>query len=246
MINRNQLTVANGDVLVHEKNMYVMMYEMMHGFGFSSTYKYFVDANGKTLTGHIKTAIIAGYNRTVLDVAPLTQKLRDFYGCSALPGAILENGGGSTTDASHFERKYFVYEYMSSGSIYGRRVSEFSLALLEGSGWYVPDYNYSEPFFYGQGQGCSFISSPAAPQLPNLMNTVLEAAEDVLHMVWVVVPVQVTLLWMGADSSGLLKIITASSKMELIMLDFPLCKYSEEMLVASASLVLSIPDHPIV
>jgi len=46
---------------------------------------------------------------------------------------------------------------MASGGIFGRRVSEFSLGLLEGSGWYAPDYSYAEPYYYGQGQGCSFI-----------------------------------------------------------------------------------------
>jgi len=70
----------------------------------------------------------------------------------------MENGGGSGTSSSHFERKFFVYEAMSSGSILGRRVTEFSLALLEGSGWYVPDYSYAEPYFYGQGQGCGFVT----------------------------------------------------------------------------------------
>jgi len=30
--------------------------------------------------------------------------------------------------------------------------------LLEGSGWYVPDYSYAEPFFWGQGQGCNFLT----------------------------------------------------------------------------------------
>jgi hypothetical protein len=70
----------------------------------------------------------------------------------------MENGGGSGTSASHFERKFFVYEQMSSGSILGRRVTEFSLALLEGSGWYLPDYSYAEPYFYGKGQGCGFVT----------------------------------------------------------------------------------------
>ena len=27
-------------------------------------------------------------------------------------------------------------------------VSEFTLALMEDSGWYVVDYNYAEPFFW--------------------------------------------------------------------------------------------------
>jgi len=84
--------------------------------------------------------------------------MRSHFGCSTINGALMENNGDSTTAASHFERKIFVYEAMSSGSILGRRITEFSFALLEGSGWYVPDYNYAEPYFFGKGQGCSFIT----------------------------------------------------------------------------------------
>jgi len=159
MINRNQMTVANGNVLKHEQNMYVMMHEIMHAFGFS-TYQFsnFIDSNGKRRSGHIRRVSIGGSTRIVLDVPPLTDRLRKHYGCSTLQGAILENGGGDATASSHFERKYFVYEQMSSGSILGRRVTEFSLALLEGSGWYLPDYSYAEPYFYGKGQGCSFVT----------------------------------------------------------------------------------------
>jgi len=159
VLNRNLLPNANGDVLLHEKNMYVVMHELMHAFGFSTnTYKFFVDANGETLTGHMKSVKIGGVTRPVLDVAPLTEKLRTHFGCPALQGAIMENGGGSGTSASHFERKIFMYEFMTSGSITGRRISELSLALLEGSGWYVPDYTYAEPFYFGKGQGCSFVT----------------------------------------------------------------------------------------
>jgi len=159
IINRNMMPIANGDVLIHEQNMYVLMHEVMHTLGFS-TYQYpnFIDANGNRLSGHIKSVKLAGVTRTILNIPVLTDKLRKFYGCSTLPGAIMENGGGSGTGSSHFERKYFVYETMSSGSILGRRVSEFSLGLLEASGWYVPDYSFAEPYYYGQGQGCTFIN----------------------------------------------------------------------------------------
>jgi len=70
----------------------------------------------------------------------------------------LENDGSAATSLSHFERKFFMFENMSSGSFNGRLISEFSLALLEGSGWYAPNYNYAEPYFFGQGQGCNFIA----------------------------------------------------------------------------------------
>jgi len=172
MINRNMLPNANGDVLLHEKNMYVMMHEMMHGLGFSSnTYKYFVDSNGKTRSGHIKSISVSGRTRTFIDVPPLTEKLRSHFGCSSLAGALMENGGGSGTSASHFERKVFLYEHMASGSIIGRRVSELSLALLEGSGWYVPDYSYAEPYFFGKSQGCSFVTGTSCSSYDEFCST---------------------------------------------------------------------------
>jgi hypothetical protein len=157
--NRPMLKEAKGNVLLHEKNMYLLIHEMMHTFGFSkSLYGSFIDSKGKTLKGHIKSVSIAGKTHNVINVAPLTERLRNFYGCSSIPGGIMENDGGSGTAYSHFERKFYVYETMASGGLYGRRVSDFSLALLEGSGWYSPNYDYAEPFYYGKGQGCSFVN----------------------------------------------------------------------------------------
>jgi leishmanolysin len=159
-INSNRIVDAKGNELVHEKNMYFMMHEMIHALGFSTyTFKYWLDANGKTRTGHVKSVSIGGSTRSVVDVPELTERLRNFYGCSSAPGAIMENGGGSGTSLSHFERKYFLYDTMTSGGLFGRRISEFTLGMLEGSGWYVADYSYAEPFFYGQGKGCSFLTS---------------------------------------------------------------------------------------
>jgi hypothetical protein len=160
MINSNRMLNPNGDPVKHERNLYTVMHETMHALGFDSyQFSNFLDANGNKRTGHVKTAQIAGKSRTILDVPPLTEKLRNFYGCSTLPGAIMENDGGSGTAKSHFETKYFLNDIMVSSSNYGRRVSEFSLAALEGTGWYTADYSYAEPFYFGQGQGCGFMSS---------------------------------------------------------------------------------------
>jgi hypothetical protein len=156
-------TKATDDVLVHEKNMYLTMHEMLHALGFAgSSFKNFIDASGNTLTGHIKTVLLNGSNRTVLDVAPLTSKLRTHFGCATLPGAFMEDDGGAGTEGSHFERRHFLYETMTSGVIHGRRITEFSLSVLEGSGWYMPNYTYAEPFYFGQGQGCNFLYADCA------------------------------------------------------------------------------------
>jgi len=157
--NRQMFVAAKGDVILHEKNTYLLLHEMMHTFGFSSSvYKYWVSSSGRTLSGHVKSMSIAGKKHTVINVPSLTNKLRDYHGCSSVPGAILEDDGGSGTDASHFEKKFYLYENMATGSHSGKRVSSLSLALLEATGWYDVDYSYAEPYFYGEGQGCSFIN----------------------------------------------------------------------------------------
>jgi len=158
IFNRNILIPPGNDVLRQEKNTYLLIHEMMHTLGFSTNaYEFFIDDNGNRRTGHIKYMELDGKNTTVIDVPPLTSRLRSFFGCESIPGAYMENDGGSGTIDSHFERRLFVYEAMSSGDIYGRRISEFSLALLEGTGWYIPNYKYAEPYSFGQGQGCDFI-----------------------------------------------------------------------------------------
>jgi len=159
LINRNLLKDAGSNVLLHEKNTYLLLHEMTHTFGFSySLYKYFLDSNGRQRSGHIKSQRLDGATSVVIDVSPLTSRLRNHFGCSSLAGAYMENSGSTATAGSHFERRQFGYEALTSGLTYHQRYSEFSLAMLEGSGWYVPNYNYAEPFFFGQGQGCTFLT----------------------------------------------------------------------------------------
>ncbi len=33
-------------------------------------------------------------------------------------------------------------------------VSEFTFRLMEDSGWYTVDYDYTQPFSWGKGEGC--------------------------------------------------------------------------------------------
>lgn len=154
-----------GNILLHEKNMLLLMHEMTHTFGFSRyLYSYFLDSNDNTLTGHIKNGTLDGKSCIVLDVPPLTSKLRTFFGCPTLDGAYMENDGSDASIGGHFEGRQFVFEVMTSLVIYEQKYSQSSLVLLEGSGWYVPDYSYADPYFFGQGQGCDFLNGTCQNQ----------------------------------------------------------------------------------
>jgi len=76
-----------------------------------------------------------------------------------LEGAYLENQGGSGSFGAHFERRVFFNEFMTASRLKDRRISEFTLALLEGTGWYKPNYLYAEPMTYGKNAGCAFLDT---------------------------------------------------------------------------------------
>jgi hypothetical protein len=159
-INSALLKVPDGNVLLHEKNMVCVMHEMIHTLGFSiDLYAHYVDVNGNRLSGHYKTGTLGGKSSIILHVEPLKSKLRNFFNCPTLVGCYMENSGSSATAGSHFERRMLPFEFMTSGLIYDMQVTEFTLALLEGTGWYIPDYNYADPYWFGKGAGCKFIDT---------------------------------------------------------------------------------------
>lgn len=47
---------------------------------------------------------------------------------------------------------------MTASSGYGNEVSEAIMKMLEGTGWYSPDYTFAEPFIYGKNAGCNYMT----------------------------------------------------------------------------------------
>jgi len=138
------------------------LHEITHVLGFSKALyaKYVNPDTLKPLTGHIYNKTVNGVPTFVLNVAPLTERLRAHFNCPTLEGAYLENQGGSGSFGAHFERRIFFNEFMTANDIRDPRFSEFTLALLEGTGWYKPVYTMAEPMTYGKNAGCAFLDSP--------------------------------------------------------------------------------------
>ena len=64
---------------------------------------------------------------------------RSYFGCAALPGAELEGSGNAeATVGSHWEKRVLFTELMtgSTSAAFPEVLSEFTLALLDDSGWY--------------------------------------------------------------------------------------------------------------
>ena len=155
----NVRAIQLGDPMEHQSHIATTLHEMTHVLGFSSAlYEYFIDPiSGYPLSGHIKRRVIHGMNVYMLDLKPLTPRVRNHFGCNTVEGAYLEDEGGAGSQGSHWERRLFYNEYMTSSDITDSRVTEFTLALLEGTGWYKVNYEVAEPFIWGKGKGCDFI-----------------------------------------------------------------------------------------
>jgi hypothetical protein len=136
------------------RDLLATMHELTHALGFSSdlfpTYK------NPVKTG---TVNVGGYPTQYIDVQPLTNKVREYFGCPNAPGAYLENQGGSGSAGSHWERRVFGTEYMTASQVEDFRITEITLALLESTGWYKVDYSVAEPLVWGQGKGCGFLNT---------------------------------------------------------------------------------------
>ena len=83
---------------------------------------------------------------------------KKYYNCSDIDGVELEESGGSGTAGSHWEARILLGEYMN-GVIHPEEqvISEFTLALLEDTGYYKANYYTGGLMRYGKGKGCDFI-----------------------------------------------------------------------------------------
>ena len=74
----------------------------------------------------------------------------------------MEEYGGSGTVGSHWEAKILLGDYMN-GVIYTNEqvISEFTLALLEDTGFYKANYYTGGLMRYGKHKGCSFVKKVA-------------------------------------------------------------------------------------
>jgi hypothetical protein len=100
-------------------------------------------------------------------VTPAVQRVaREYFACPDVPGAEIENEGGPGSASSHFDLRVLLNEMMTpidtSTIGYPAVLSNFTLAVLEDSGWYTVDYAAadSDPALeFGRGLGCGFLDT---------------------------------------------------------------------------------------
>ena len=72
----------------------------------------------------------------------VVDEVRRHFDCPTLEGAELEDQGGDGTAFTHWEKRIFQNEAMT-GTVHTAKpvYTRLTFALLEDSGWYIPDYS---------------------------------------------------------------------------------------------------------
>ncbi|CAJ0580665.1 unnamed protein product, partial [Mesorhabditis spiculigera] len=94
---------------------------------------------------------------TMMVTPRVRDEARKHFGCPSLEGAELENQGGEGTALTHWEKRLFENEAMTGTHTQNPVYSRLTLALLEDSGWYRPNYDVAESLYWGQDLGCDFV-----------------------------------------------------------------------------------------
>ena len=130
----------------------IVLHEFTHILGFSISHFYNYYGNVFTRTDNF------GVMRTYINSAKVLEVARKYYNCPEIDGVELEESGGEGTAGSHWEARILLGDYMN-GYAYTEEmvVSEFTLALLEDSGYYKANYYNGGLMRYGKNKGCEFV-----------------------------------------------------------------------------------------
>ncbi|CDS40796.1 invadolysin M08 family [Echinococcus multilocularis] len=84
---------------------------------------------------------------------------REYFSCPHLEGVELENQGGVGVSLSHWEMRILGNELMTATYTNVFRLSNLTLAFLEDTGWYLPNYSLAEHLAWGAKRGCVFSTA---------------------------------------------------------------------------------------
>ena len=131
----------------------ILVHEFTHILGFS---KHFFETYSHNIFWKLDENNI---NRTYLNGTKLIEVAKKYYDCEDIQGVELENQGGSGTAGSHWEARILLGEYMNGYAYTEEQViSEFTLAVLEDSGYYKANYYTGGLMRYGKHKGCKFLT----------------------------------------------------------------------------------------
>jgi hypothetical protein len=86
---------------------------------------------------------LRGANRQILKSPKVLETAKNYFKCPTMVGVELENDGGNGSAEAHWERTILHNELMTASSITDASYSVFTLSLLQDSGLYQVDFDFS-------------------------------------------------------------------------------------------------------
>ena len=131
-----------------------ILHEFIHILGFSDYF--FKNHYHNILTKKDQNNV----QRAYLNSAKLLSVAKKYFNCNEIEGIELEDFGGDGTTGSHWEERILLGDIMN-GVVYPEEqvISEFTLAVLEDSGYYKAFYYTGGLMQYGKNKGCEFLNS---------------------------------------------------------------------------------------
>ena len=158
------------DIYTKENSLYyteiLFLHQFTHILGFLyDTFNYFPGGINNTLFTE-ELDIRSHVKRSYIKTPKVLYFAKKYYGCDNITGVELEDQDGTTN--SHWEARTLLGDYMNSEHyLLEQVISEFTLALLEDSGWYKVNYYTGGLMRYGKHQGCAFIYEDCLDQFKN-------------------------------------------------------------------------------
>jgi hypothetical protein len=156
-LNVAMITNSDSNFLLY---MSTFIHEMSHIIYFSQDM--FPQYWGGSAIRAANTTVIAnqsfiGQTNDLIVAADVVTYAKTFFNIPSLTGLPLENGGGTGSASSHWEKSFFPMEYMNPSVESPGYVTTLSLILMNWSGWYASvNTSFAMPYYWGFGNNNMF------------------------------------------------------------------------------------------
>lgn len=167
MANLNLCPGVLNDAVPRDLRVETVVRELIHALGFDVQFlDKWVDSAGQPRTDHFRLVQdnLGGSGRQIVHITSqrLLKMAQNHFGCSVTSVVDHIPFENQLATQNAWEMRWLNTDIMSGnqpatsdGSVV--RISPFTLAFLEDSGWYTADVTKSIPLTWGKGQGCDFL-----------------------------------------------------------------------------------------
>lgn len=124
----------------------IFAHEFTHILGFSDSLftEYYYKGGKRPLDMTISKIKFGEQEHNAIILEDVVRFAKTHFKCESIVGVPLENGGGDGSANSHWDKQYLSTTYMNPVTEFPGYISNLTLGLLNGTGWYIVDSFYNK------------------------------------------------------------------------------------------------------